>query len=282
MTSMMLWPILSTDLARTSAALTYALRVDRNGSAATLAFPASGSLTSLLYYWFSGDDQADTAGTSGENGLGDLCALLETTLNTHSGGAGFTVTLSADNIITVANATAFRILWANAATTLDATVFGFAQTDPGATATTQVGTTQTRGAWCPRRAPGTDTRDVAGYTTGAAVSLSGRTRIARHATMRATRELTYDLLAERYALAEYAPAGEPTGTLEHVWSEALSLGRPVRYYEDEGSRTSTSYRLYNLQADALQGGDRRAIVDRSTRGGRLRWDATLPLRRVVL
>ena len=41
MTSMMLWPILSTDLARTSAALTYALRVDRNGTAATLTFPAT-------------------------------------------------------------------------------------------------------------------------------------------------------------------------------------------------------------------------------------------------
>jgi hypothetical protein len=278
-TSMMLWPILSTDLARSSASLTYAIRLDRGGTAATVNFP---TLTALRYYWFAGDDQADSAGTSGENGLGDLCALLETALNTHPSGAGFTVTLSVDNIITIANSTAFRVLWNNAATTLDATVFGFAQTDPGATATTAVGATQTRGAWCPRRAPGTDTRDVAGYTTGVAVSLSGRTRIARHATARAVRELTYDLLAERYALTEYAPAAEPTGTLEHVWSEALSLGRPVRYYEDEGSRTSTSYRLYTLQAAALQGGDRRAIVDRSTRGARLRWDATLPLRRVVL
>lgn len=278
MTSMMLWPILSTDLARSSASLTYTIRLDRGGTAATVNFP---TLTALRYYWFAGDDQADSAGTSGENGLGDLCALLETALNTHPSGAGFTVTLSADNVITIANATAFRVLWANAATTLSAPVFGFAQTDPGSTATTAVGATQTRGAWCPRRAPGTDTRDVAGYTTSAAVSLSGRTRIARHATARAVRELTYDLLAERYALAEYAPAAEPTGTLEHVWSEALSLGRPVRYYEDEGSRTSTSYSLYTLQAAALQGGDRRAIVDRSTRAARLRWDATLPLRRVV-
>lgn len=279
MTSMMLWPILSTDLARSSASLTYTIRLDRGGTAATVNFP---TLTALRYYWFAGDDQADSAGTSGENGLGDLCALLETALNTHPSGAGFTVTLSVDNIITIANATAFRVLWNNAATTLDATVFGFAQTDPGSTATTAVGATQTRGAWCPRRSPGTDTRDVAGYTTSAAVSLSGRTRIARHATARATRELTYDILAERYALAEYAPAAEPTGTLEHVWSEALSLGRPVRYYEDEGSRTSSSYSIYTLQAAALQGGDRRAIVDRSTRGARLRWDATLPLRRVVL
>jgi hypothetical protein len=276
---MFLWPVLSTDLARTSVATTYNIRVERT-TTATVPFPAS-ALTALRYYWFAGDGQADGIGTGDLGGIGDLCALLQATLNAHPSGAGFTVTLSVDNRITIANATAFRILWADALTTLNAVPFGFAQTSPGATATSFVAPNQTRGAFCPRRWPSSDSRDVSAFASGAAVSMSGRTRIARHATARAVRDIEYELLQQRYGIAEYADATEPTGTLEHVWTEALSRGFPVRYYEDETSRTSSSYRLYVLRAEEMRSGVRTEVVDRSGRY-RVRWDGKLPLRRVTL
>lgn len=272
-----LWPVLSTDLARTSAGATYNIRVQR-GSTATVTFP-SAALTALRYYWFAGDSQADADGTGGLGGVGDMCALLQTALNTHASGAGFTVTLSSTNRITIANATAFRILWGDALTTLNAVPFGFAQSDPGATATSFTAPNQTRGAWTPSRSPTTDSRDVAGYAVGSAVALSGRQRVARHATARASRDLTFDLLEQRYALTEYADTTEPTGTVEAMWRYALSAGYPVRYYEDETSRTSGSYSLYVLRGEENTG-QRTDVVDRDGRY-RVRWAARFPLRRVT-
>lgn len=273
--SMLLWPVRSTDLARSSPALSYGLRVQR-GATATITLPGA-LLTALRFYWFAGDGQGDADGVGGLGGVGDLCGMLQSALNTHPSGGGFTVSLSPDNRITVANPTAFRLLWGDVLTTLAAAPFGFAQVDPGATATAFTAPNQTWGAWCPRRAPATDSRDVVTMVVGAAVSLSGRQRVARHATARPIRDLTYNLLVARYAIAEYTDPTEPTGTIEHAWLRALSEGLPVRYLEDEAVRSA--YGLYVLRAEEM-GGDRRDVVDRDGRY-RVRWAAKLALRRVA-
>lgn len=278
MTTMFLWPLWRGDLARTTEGSTYALRVTMAGVTETLTFPASGSLTAQRNYWMAGDAQADSDGSVG--GIGDLCQLLRATLLTHSQAVTVTVTPSAANIVSINTGLVLTaVLWANAATTLSATAFGFAQTDTSA-AGVLTGAYQTRGAFCPRRWPSSDTRDVAAYTLGGAVAMSGRQRVARHAQARARRDITYDLLMQRYGLAEYVDATEPTGSLEYMWSEALSLGRPVRYYEDEASRTSTSYRLYVARAEDMTGA-RTDVADRDPTY-RVRWMSKLALRRVTL
>lgn len=272
MTSMILWPMISTDLARTTAATSYGLSVERS-TTETLTFPTA-VLTALRFYWMAGDAQADA---STNDGVGDLVRLLQTCLNTHTNAAGgFTVTLSSTNRITVSHASSFRIMWGDVATTLNAVPFGFAQSNPVGGSTSFTAPNQTRGAWCPRRVASQDTRDVLTYSVGAAVSLSGRQRVSRHAEARSTRDFEYELLLRRYALTEYADATEPTGTIEAAYRYAMSLGYPIRWYADEASRTSSSYSLYYLRAEEMTG-SRLDVIDRDPRA-RFRWFAKLPLR----
>jgi hypothetical protein len=79
--------------------------------------------------------------------------------------------------------------------------------------------------------PRFDSRSIAARRAGTAVSLSGRVRTATWASGRARRRLRFARVLNAFALTEYAGAGAPFGTLEHVW-DALSRGRPVRYMED--------------------------------------------------
>jgi hypothetical protein len=249
------------------------VRVERS-TIETLTFPTA-VLTALRFYWMAGDAQADA---STNDGLGDLVRMLQTCLNTHTNAAaGFTVSLSSTNRVTISHASSFRILWGDALTTLNAVPFGFVQSDPVNVSTSTTAVNQTRGAWCPRRVASQDTRDVLTYAIGAAVSLSGRQRVSRHAEARSTRDFEYELLLRRYALTEYADATEPTGTIEAAYQYAMSLGFPIRWYADEASRTSSSYTLYYLRAEELTG-SRLDIIDRDPRA-RFRWFAKLPLRR---
>ena len=270
--SAILWPVRRSDLARTTDGATYVLRVTCNGVTTNLT---SASIDSARNYWFSGDAQADSDG--GVGGIGDLCAILQTLLRTHAQGASFVVTLSSANRINITCSFAFSILWSHASTTLGAIPFGFPQSDT-VSGTSAAAPNQTRGAWCPLRPPTLDTRDRAQYVVRAAFAESGRGRIARTQSAAAKRDIRFELLLPRYGLTEYADATEPTGAAEAIWTEALSRGRAIRYYEDEAVRTALSYGLYNFRPEEAKSGDREDVVFRDRRFS-YRWACNFPLRR---
>lgn len=275
----LLWPLVRGDLARTTAAGQYTLRVTMGGVTENLTFPAV-ALTDERYYWFAGDAQADADG--GVGGVGDLAALLRSTLLTHSQAVTVTVTTSATNRLTIDTGLVLTaILWSHASTTLSAVPFGWAQTDT-TTAGVHAAPNQTRGAWCPVQPASYDSRDLAEFMGAVARAESGAQRVAVWGEKRAPRELRWDLLLPRYARRDYADATEPTGTLEDVWRYAFMRGLPVRVYRDASSRTSSSYGgPYLADADdypwRLQ-----QLVDRAGPGARItRFRARVKLRRVA-
>ena len=273
--SCILFPLTRPDFARTSDASSYTLRATINGVTENLPL----TMTADRYYWLSGDGQADADG--GVAGVGDaVIGLLASTLGAHSEAptSNVSVTMSATNRITVTADDAMAFLWNNAATTLNALVFGWTQADT-ASATTQAAPNQTYGAWTPTKGdgagwpPSTDTRDIAQRKSASAVALSGRSRTSYLGAANATRDLGWTLLPNHWALQEYGLATEATGTAEDVW-ENVSVGRPVRYYPLSSSRTSSSYTLYLGRGEELaEGRDASISVDR-----RIRYKFDLPLR----
>jgi hypothetical protein len=141
-----------------------------------------------------------------------------------------------------------NILWGNAATTLDATIFGWAQTDTAGTGATLTAPNLGRGLWRagkPISEPDTRRRRV--HLGGISESLSGLHRVSNFGTSVRQRELAFRLLQRSVALDEYATTTEPYGTWEQAW-ESMRLGRPARIYADETSRTSTSYSLVRTRS----------------------------------
>lgn len=270
-----LWPVRREDLARSTAAGQYTLRVTMAGVTEDLTFPPS-ALTADRNYWASNDAQADTDG--GVGGVGDFLALLRATLLTHSQAVGVTLSLSSINVLTINTGLVLTsILWGNAATTLAAAPFGFAQTDTG-TAGVLTGAVQTRGACTPTATwTETDSRPIRARKLSVARSLSDRVRIAVHSTGRDRRRLRFALLQPYEALIEYVASGAPTmptGSFEHMLELALGLGRPVRFYEELSTRTSTSYWLGKL-FDAYA--SREDLIERNARYPAARWDAAFNL-----
>lgn len=234
------YPLTSDELARTTPASSYAIRVEIGGVAETVPFPASGTLTAGRFFWTQGDRLVDADG--GVGGVGCLLGMLETALNAHSSTAVVSITRGADGRWTIACTTNFRVLWGNVATTIDARAFGFTQADPGAAAASFLAPALPRGLWAPPGVwPRFDSRPIAARRAGTAVSLSGRVRTATWAAGRARRRLRFAMVLNAFALDEYAGAGAPFGTLERVW-DALSRGRPVRYLEDVS--VPNAYRLW--------------------------------------
>lgn len=222
------YPMTRAELARTTPAASYALRVEIGGVAETLPFPASGTLTDGRWYWVQGDRLVD-ASTRG--GVGDWLATLEVAINAHTSSAVVSVTRGADGRLTISCATSMRVLWGDALTTVDSRVFGFTQADPSA-ATSHLAPALPRGLWAPPGVwPTWTSRPIARRRVGVAESLSGRVRVATWAEARALLQLEFGRIQRAWALDEYAAATAPYATLEQVWS-ALSRGRPIRYLED--------------------------------------------------
>jgi len=279
--SMILYPLRRVDLARTTEGNTYQLRVSIAGTAETLVTPSIIDGGSDWNLWFSGDGVA-VSGT--DDGVGDLLQFLEDTLAGHSEwlAEGGTISMSSTNRITV-TATDLDIRWGDVLTTLAAPPFGFAQSDTGVSSS-HTGN-QTHGAWTPLISAGrhwpvsVDTREIAQRHTSGTVSLSGIQRTSNLGPMRSRRDLEYQLLTQRYALAEYADAAEPRGTAEHV-IDSMQLGRPIRWYPDATVRSSVSFDLYSLRAEDLNQ-DLGSYLAQDERAARLRWNLKLPLRRYL-
>lgn len=228
------------------------------------------SVTVGRNYYVSGDDQADS---STDGGTGDLVAMLETALDTHvNNGGAFTVALDSDNFITVSHSSqTFQLLWAHANTTLDPTIFGFTAaayppTVPGSTTTAP---DEVDGLWAPGHAYTEDSRDRQPYMISSGTTMSGLRRTSRLSTPKKRREVSWSLLDKAKILDEYVSATEPYGAFERAWSQALSLGRQFRLYDDETVRTSSSYQIYRMA-------DYQDPLARSSQY-KVRWDVRLPL-----
>lgn len=262
--SCMLWPVRREDLAITSEASTYAIRVERS-TTETLTI---GPFTADADYYFRGDGSAD-----------DLCEILKDALNTHTGaGAGFTVSLTARNVITVSHASNFKLLWGDGATTLKSIPFGFAQTNSLISNSSQVAATQTRGIWAPRRHPSFDTEEQPRYAIGAAVALSGRQRVSRYVEAKVERRIVYELLERKYARNFAAEVAEPTNTVEDAWEYALTLGREIEWYDDASDRSAEA--VYVLAAEAYRTGNLDDVLQKD-QANRLRYTATFQFRGIA-
>ena len=224
-------------------ASSYVLRVTIGVNTENLTF----SVTPGRYYWLTGAPQVD-ASTHG--GVGDLLRNLQTCIASPSDVGTITVSLTSGfrvQVVTSSIAT-INILWGNAATTLDATIFGWPQTDTAGTGATLTAPNLGRGLWRagkPISEPDSRRRRV--HLGGISESLSGLHRVSNFGTSVRQRELAFRLLQRSVALDEYATSTEPYGTWEQAW-ESMRLGRPARIYADETSRTSTSYSLVRTRS----------------------------------
>lgn len=245
-------------------AATYDLRVTVNSVTETLTFTSPEG-----YAWMSGDGQAQLS--NAEYGdVADALELLETCLETHSEITVATVSLVNHRVqITHDSLGSMNLLWADGATTLDGTWFGWTSASTGAITGTVTAPNQPQGWWLPGRPVSEpDSRNRAVTVGGTTETISGIGRTSYFGSSRKTRSMTFRLLPRTLALAEYATSTAPYGTFEHLWA-SLVQGRPVRFYPNASALTSSDYTLYRSRslADPL---DR----DPSTI---LRWAATLEL-----
>jgi hypothetical protein len=245
------------------------IRVTVDATTETLTM---GSLVVGRNYWVSGDAQADADGSVG--GVGDLVTLLQTALTTHSVG-NFTVTVSSTGTVTITltAGTTFQILWADALTTLDETIFGFTNTAlPSPAAASSVAANKSQGIWSPNRPIARDSRDRQRVVGSVATAISGLQRAYRLALPRKDRDMSWILLPKEKALQEYEVATEPFGSFEEAWVSAISQGYAFRVYDDEASRTSTSYSLYyarDIEEPLVRNGTYAPYWDVNLRGRRV-------------
>jgi len=207
------------------------------------------SVTTGRNYWLSGDDQGDA---STDGGIGDLCKMLETTLNSHSLAAGgFTVTITESNVITIAHASlTFLLGWNDpVSSTLDPLIFGFTRGSYSVVSSVTA-PNQSQGIWYTDTTRSTDTRDRQPVVGAVAETISGLTRASRLALGKKQRAVGWTLVPQAKSLEEYAAATEPTGAFESAWLNAISKGYGFRIYDDASSRTSSSYGLYRTRVMA--------------------------------
>lgn len=275
MTAAILWPVRNADLAREDTADSYAVRVEIGGVVETLT---TAALAPADDWWLAGDDQPR-----------DLVAELERTIEQHTGlVAGtfggqtlyhaFNITIDRLNRLRFWSAIPFRLLWGDPLTTLAAAPFGLDQTNTPE-GQEVLAPRQTRGAFTPQRLPEFDSHDRRRILTAKAKpAISGLMRTARLSDPLAVRDMFFSKLFPRHALEEFADPTEPTGTAEHVWREAGSYGRMIRYYPDDAIRTATSFGNYLFRTEDIGEEGLDKLVKR---GDYQLWRFDLPLRRAA-
>lgn len=239
--AMIAWPV-------TFSASSYVLRVLYNGVTSDLTF----TVTAGRYYWAVGDAQAD-ASTLG--GVGDLLERLRVCLATHPGAPSVTVSLDANWRLRVAvAANTIQLLWSHANTTLDTAGLGganpFGYNGDTSLASAVVSASMPQGLWRPQRAIWVDDRPMRPMVGGVGRTLSGAARVSDFGTMARERPLFFGRLRQDVILTEYAPSTALWGSLEYAWQNAMGIGRPFRLYEDETTRTSSSYTLWRTVSKA--------------------------------
>lgn len=220
------------------AATSYAIRVTLNSVTQTLTTP---TLTVGRNYWMAGDSVADA---STDGGVGDAIRLLEDTLDTHTQvGSGWSVSLSATNVVTIFHASTFQIQWGHASTTLDEALYGFTAANwPSSPGTTTTAPYRTKHAWAPGIAPSEDTREVQEHVASMTRALSGVQRTAHLASPKKRRALAWPLIQQALVREEYASSAGHT--FETIYDERIAVGHRLRYYADATDRAT--WGLYKL------------------------------------
>jgi len=228
-----LWPI-------RFATATPAIKVTTGLTTETL----TGAATIDRNMWLAGDNAADAA-TYG--GAGDAIKWLQDLLNTNTPSRTYAVAISAAGLVTVTVDTGpFTLHFDDAATTITPAFFGFAASAYVASGSAVSSPNQARGWFSPGYPLSEDTRDRQPYVGSVARTISGITRTSRIAAPHKLRDVSWLMLPQALALAEYGAATAPTGTAEHAWQESLSLGRRLRLYDDAATRTTSSYGIYKV------------------------------------
>ena len=226
-------------------ATSYVVRVTISGVTENLTFPATGSLTVGRDYWITGDGQADGLESSSDIGKGDLIAMLQATLRTHTQGATATASFSTSTWkVTCATGSlqTMAILWAHGSTTLDDGIFGFSGST--STATSVTGSVEATGPIVFGRALAADSRDRQPIVGGISSSLSGKVRVSRLSLPKKERDFEFAAIVQSNALREY----ETTATsVERGWVDALSLGYPFRHYDQASDIAGSTYSVYRLR-----------------------------------
>lgn len=198
-------------------------------------------------YWVTGDGQADADG--GLGGVGDLLAAIESVIEQHTAITSATVSLNTTTwrveISHVSSGTNLQINWGSS--TFDPVILGFEAPTSGPSASLTAPNAP-QGLFRPGAPFTVDGRNRQAVTGGVARSLSGRVRVSRFATPSRTRQVEFGLLDQGVVLEEYASSGNAPLTFEAEWIRGMSLGRPIRVYDDETVITSSSYDLYRTMS----------------------------------
>lgn len=189
--------------------------------------------------------------TMGTIAQATLLAAFEAGLETHSSGAGFTVTsttISDVPTIQISGTLNWRILWANINTTLDPQILGWTAVDMPSLVASANSPNMAGQVWRPRRPISNDSREQRPIIGGLTRSISGQLRVSNFGQPFKERTITFQRFLEQYALQEYAPATEPQNTFEEFWQDGAALGRPFRLWQaGEFFSAAPEYRMSSLQ-----------------------------------
>ena len=198
-------------------------------------------------YWPTGDGQA----TSGRE---DLLALVDQGLdtNTDPGSETYTTTIDADGFVTITADTGnpFRLLWADAGTTIDPTLLGFTAVDSGHAAS-HTAPDAVQGLWLPAAPMLSDTYDVPQVVGRVVHTSGGGSRGSQHTEAVYHRGIRWDLLPREVVRLAEAAADRPFGTLEWFWLNGAAAGHRFRVYDDWTSRTFSSYSVYRFRETGI-------------------------------
>lgn len=249
---------------RFTGSATYVLRVKSNSVSENLPFPSTGAVVTDADYYASGDGQTGTESTG--DGRRDLLAVLQACIRGHTHCASATVTL-VDGRVTITNATSVQLVWADAATTLDAYApdFGWTGIVNSADASPLTAPYPPRGLLQFGRLPTIDSRDRQPITVGHARALSGLRRASALVLPSKERDIAWDYLTQNLALTEYTSDG--WSSVEWLWLNKLAPGSLVRVYDDDDnlSAGASAYKLYSAREleDPLERNERNPLFWRA-------------------
>lgn len=232
------------------------------------------AVTGDLKFYVGATLDTVTLTLDGTEDMATRLSKLKTAMETHSAGPTITVTLlSTQKVRIFVGGLTAQLLWTDAATTLDAEIFGWSNSSDYGPFATLNAPNQVGGLWVPGKEPEEDTGDVQRVVGGTSTALSGKQRTSYFAQPYAERDLVFGLLQPAVTEDRFADSAAPQGTLERAWLDALSKGRSLFYAEDESDlATYTEYKLRDAG---------RRPISRDDRFPAQRWKGELMLRKVA-
>ncbi|TXH42465.1 MAG: hypothetical protein E6Q97_35705 [Desulfurellales bacterium] len=175
----------------------------------------------------------------------DLVDALLTALNENTDGVNWFVSVDVDGFLTITCDVSSSIIWGDALTTIDPTLYGF--TSATTTGTTHTAPNAMRGIWLPGRPlkndPGRSPLIVGALKT----ALGGKVRGYQMGPEFGSRFVSWERLAESAIKEVYADADRPYGALDWLWGPGgMATGTPFRFYPDVTATGPSDYALYTV------------------------------------